>query len=113
MAIYRIERCVTDDGNRVEVHLYRDGMDITDVALDDSLKLGYHSPGGFEFGYSGSGPTQLAIAILLACTRQPELSLHNAGRFRDHFISKQRGNFFGMTERSILRWLGNHTAATI
>lgn len=33
-------------------------------ALDLRLDLRNHSPTGFEWGYSGSGPAQLALAIL-------------------------------------------------
>ena len=32
--------------------------------LDPRLDLRDHSPTGFNWGYSGSGPTQLALAIL-------------------------------------------------
>jgi len=32
--------------------------------LDPRLDLWNHSPSGFEWGYSGSGPAQLALAIL-------------------------------------------------
>ena len=31
---------------------------------DQSWKLYRHSPDGFEWGYAGSGPAQLALAIL-------------------------------------------------
>lgn len=31
----------------------------------DSQNLANHSPDGFNWGYSGSGPSQLALAILL------------------------------------------------
>ena len=33
-------------------------------ALDSRLDLCFHSPDGFEWGYCGSGPAQLALAIL-------------------------------------------------
>jgi hypothetical protein len=33
--------------------------------LNDSLNIRNHSPTGFEFGYAGSGPAQLALAILV------------------------------------------------
>ena len=34
------------------------------AALDQRLDLYSHSPTGFEWGYGGSGPAQLALAIL-------------------------------------------------
>ena len=33
-----------------------------------SLELVNHSPSGFEWGYGGSGPAQLALAFLLDYT---------------------------------------------
>ncbi len=35
------------------------------LELEPSLKVRNHSPTGFEWGYNGSGPAQLALAILL------------------------------------------------
>lgn len=41
-------------------------VDVDGFALkpDDSLKIVRHSPDGFEWGYGGSGPAQLALGIL-------------------------------------------------
>lgn len=38
--------------------------DIRSEPLDPRLDLWNHSPTGFEWGYEGSGPAQLALAIL-------------------------------------------------
>ena len=38
-----------------------------ELPLQPSLKLLNHSPDGFNWGYEGSGPAQLALAILLYC----------------------------------------------
>lgn len=35
------------------------------------LPLGVHSPSGFEIGYGGSGPAELALAILADWTGEP------------------------------------------
>lgn len=35
--------------------------------LNPRLDLWNHSPTGFEFGYGGSGPAQLALALLADC----------------------------------------------
>ena len=40
--------------------------------LPTRLDLDNHSPTGFEWGYGGSGPAQLALAILAACTTDTE-----------------------------------------
>ncbi len=50
------------DGCSVSV---QDGAEIR--MLDSRLDLRNHSPTGFEWGYTGSGPAQLALAILADC----------------------------------------------
>jgi hypothetical protein len=35
------------------------------LMLEKSLKVRNHSPTGFEWGYGGSGPHQLALALLM------------------------------------------------
>lgn len=45
------------------------------LALARSLKLRQHSPTGFEWGYSGSGPSQLALALLLDATDDHAVAL--------------------------------------
>jgi hypothetical protein len=40
-------------------------VDGQELPLAPSLKLRNHSPTGFCWGYSGSGPAQLALALLL------------------------------------------------
>lgn len=59
--------------NRIEATPFRDGSGrvyVDNVALDlpASLKVRNHSPDGFAWGYGGSGPAQLALAILLRFT---------------------------------------------
>ena len=40
-----------------------------------SQKIRNHSPDGFAWGYSGSGPAQLALAILLELIPEPNARL--------------------------------------
>lgn len=37
-----------------------------------SQKVRNHSPDGFNWSYGGSGPAQLALAVMLECTGKPE-----------------------------------------
>lgn len=54
-----------DDGVTVLVELRKkDGALATRRPLSPRLDLRKHSPTGFEWGYEGSGPAQLALAIL-------------------------------------------------
>ncbi len=52
-----------------------------------SLKLQNHSPDGFNWGYRGSGPAQLALAILLDATLNEEVALANYQDFKDKFVA--------------------------
>ena len=58
---------------------------VNDVELlpEASQEVWNHSPDGFAWGYAGSGPAQLALAIILHMTRDPELSkqLHQELKF--------------------------------
>jgi hypothetical protein len=70
-----------------------------------SQKIVNHSPDGFSWGYSGSGPSQLALAILLeaGCT-DIEAGLHYR-HFTDQFITplSQRESF--TLELDVMAWV--------
>lgn len=46
-----------------------------------------HSPDGFAWGYGGSGPAQLALAILLASGCSKELALAHYQDFKWEFLA--------------------------
>lgn len=50
--------------------------------LDLRLDLRNHSPTGFEWGYGGSGPAQLALAILAHHCQSEEDALNFYQRFK-------------------------------
>jgi hypothetical protein len=52
-----------------------------------SQKLYNHSPDGFQWGYGGSGPAQLALALLLDATGDPELSFELHQDFKWAFVA--------------------------
>ena len=51
------------------------------LPLAPSLALRSHSPGGFAWGSDGSGPAQLALALLLDWTGDPDLAQRLYQRF--------------------------------
>ncbi|WP_188884579.1 DUF6166 domain-containing protein [Halarchaeum grantii] len=53
-----------------------------------SLTIARHSPGGFAVGYRGSGPAQLALAILLDYTDNASLARDHYQTFTDEVISQ-------------------------
>jgi Family of unknown function (DUF6166) len=44
-------------------------------ALDPRFDLRFHSPNGFEWGYGGSGPAQLSLALLADHLQSDERAL--------------------------------------
>jgi hypothetical protein len=77
-----------------------------DTELDPgpSLKLFNHSPTGFSWGYGGSGPAQLALAILLDFTGDPEIAVRFHQTFKTDKISCLEDRFV-LTDAEIQRWL--------
>ena len=53
-----------------------------------SLELANHSPSGFEWGYGGSGPAQLALALLLDYTDDEEFALTHYTQFKNEVVSQ-------------------------
>lgn len=49
--------------------------------------LNNHSPSGFEWGYAGSGPAQLALSILLDFCGEEEFALNNYQAFKNEFVA--------------------------
>jgi hypothetical protein len=63
------------------------GVEGAKSPLDPCLDLRSHSPTGFAWGYNGSGPAQLALAIL-ADASDPETALQRYQEFKQEFIAK-------------------------
>ena len=76
------------------------------LSPEPSQKLINHSPDGFNWGYGGSGPAQLALAILLDTTGDEELALRNYQDFKWDVIAKfPMGQPFELTDVEIGKWL--------
>jgi len=50
---------------RGDYHTQRVWLDDKELDPDEGLKIANHSPDGFAWGYGGSGPSQLALSIML------------------------------------------------
>jgi hypothetical protein len=53
-----------------------------------SLELVNHSPSGFEWGYGGSGPAQLALALLLDYTENKTFALDHYQVLKTEVVSQ-------------------------
>ena len=69
-----------------------------------SQELFNHSPDGFAWGYSGSGPAQLALAILLEVSGKKEIALRNYQDFKSKYVSSFPSEF-SITVDEVKKWL--------
>ena len=69
-----------------------------------SLEVSEHSPTGPEWGYRGSGPMQLALALLMAVT-DDERALAHHGRFKDEVVAGLAREGWELPLTDIRNWL--------
>lgn len=69
------------------------------------LDLWNHSPTGFEWGYGGSGPAQLALAILAHELNDDERAVVLHERFKRDVICRLDRAGFVMSSDDIAAWL--------
>ncbi len=74
--------------------------------LDPRLDLVNHSPTGFAHGYAGSGPAQLALAILADYTGDDQLAEHLHQRFKFDMIAPlPQDREWSISGSEIRKWL--------
>lgn len=75
--------------------------------LNPRYDLRNHSPDGFAYGYGGSGPAQLALAILCDALGQRD-ALHPATHYQDYKFAViarlPQDQPFEITEESVRQW---------
>ena len=113
MRIYVVER--GDEAVRCDVHSTNGTGEY--VALHPLRHVALHSPTGFETGYAGSGPSDLALSILtdffaeeIRSAKQgfdsEALRLHQDFKFK--FIAPRQleiGSQYSITEEEISKWV--------
>jgi hypothetical protein len=72
----------------------------------DSQQLLNHSPDGFNWGYSGSGPAQLALALLLDATGDPGIALTQHQNFKRAVVA-DFGDEWEITQEEIITWVNS------
>lgn len=71
------------------------------VELDPRFDLRNHSPTGFEWGYGGSGPAQLALAILADHTNDLEYALRYYQDFKFKVIGRLNEDKWTLTSQEV------------
>ena len=73
-----------------------------------SQKLRNHSPDGFAWGYGGSGPAQLALALLLDTTKEEDTASANYQNFKWKIVAGWKMDEpWEFTSKQIEDWLIN------
>lgn len=91
----------TRDGRDTRVVVVENGLERD---LDPRLDLRNHSPSGFEWGYLGSGPAQLALAIL-ADLFDDHTATQYYQRFKEDVIAGLMAPEFELSEDLVRTWL--------
>ena len=96
----------TDADNPAGVRVY---INKIELKPEGSQKVINHSPDGFEWGYGGSGPAQLALAILLKATTK-EKAVRYYQDFKNEFIVGLPNDDFEL-EVDVKGWLEKQEVA--
>ena len=86
-------------------------VDGKELPLAPSLKAHNHSPAGFSWGFSGSGPAQLALALLLyaGVSKHDAHCLHQT--FKAQHVARWPFNQSFSVELDIKAWVHGAQAA--
>ncbi len=79
--------------------------------LDPRFDLRTHSPTGFDWGYGGSGPAQLALALAADVLGDDEAALGVYQRLKFRVVGRLPGHGWTLTEAELadaLRALARH-----
>ena len=73
--------------------------------LKPRTDLRNHSPDGFNWGYQGSGPAQLALALLCDVTGSDKLAATHYQRFKSDHVARWNQDSFETTSVEISHWM--------
>jgi hypothetical protein len=76
-----------------------------DRALPPRNDVMNHSPDGFAWGYGGSGPAQLALAILCDATGDDAKAVRHYQDFKWERIATLKENAWQISAADVLAWL--------
>jgi hypothetical protein len=103
--IYEGLRAESVGGAKVTVReAYANGLQ-TCRPLNPRYDLRRHSPGGFQWSYSGSGPAQLALALLADATGDDALAQRHYQEFKSTFLAALYTDHWTLARGEILAWV--------
>jgi hypothetical protein len=79
------------------------GASLEELDPSPGQMLYNHSPDGFEWGYGGSGPAQLALSLLLDATGDKDIALAYYQQFKVRFVVGW-GESWGINAEQVRNW---------
>lgn len=76
---------------------------VNGVALNPRLDLFVYSPTGFEWGYTGKGPAQLALALLSDCLQENQQAIDLCQSFKRLVVARLSYEAWTLTNDEIRR----------
>jgi Family of unknown function (DUF6166) len=74
-------------------------------SLPRCLRLRNHSPCGFQWGYDGSGPAQLALALLVHATGSNECALAHYRALMSAWIARIKSDSWSVRQEDLIAWV--------
>lgn len=85
--------------------LITDSFGTIELKPNYSQQIINHSPDGFNWGYGGSGPAQLALAILLHLTSNIKWAAQHHQEFKFQFIATLPQSDFVINGQAMVEWI--------
>ena len=95
---------------RVQVFITKEGVE-KPLSPERSQRLMTLNTDGFDWGYTGSGPSQLALALLLEVTDDDEVALGYYHDFSRSVVSCFPLKGWTLTAEQIRQWIGQWKVA--
>ena len=95
-------------GRGITVTAVREENGSTDEPLQPRTDLLNHSPTGFDWGYPGSGPAQLALALLADLTGDGEYAVRNHQEFKSDVVAVILHDKWTILGQEIQGWVQDH-----
>lgn len=75
------------------------------ISLNPRFDLHNHSPDGFNWGYNGAGPTQLALALMADALGDDSVAVLWYMDFRREVVAHFHDDDFTLPEEVIVEWM--------
>lgn len=97
--------------NLRQIHLWRDAHGNAHTNLPHHYVR--HSPDGFEWGYGGSGPAELALNVLMHVTEDGEVAERLYMEFKDEVIANIPHEGMTLTTSFVQQWVDGLNAEQV